>query len=342
MANNYEHIAQLSFLFHAMTCHCRCRHCKGRGGGGQWGGNPYQQVSYWDARAATAKIYDWHEQHHYGPFKLLLGAAEATGFPGSVELMRFHVQRFGRRYLVCNGMPMMSLAEVDTFMAAMYDAGARVCMTTFYGTRDFHDAFAGREGDFDFLLQIVSAAEKYGMNKQHNLFISRSTLPYLDEVSAMLLARPGRVYLQYRPIFNKPDVMTDPAERFHKKEFPAIAAKYQLTKFFPLQTRAEWIAHLHSDDFQDPTRDLRHLTPTILLNQESMAELHSLDAEQYLDLAMEREIAKRMATPTMRELSEMYGDSATDDDLLYTLCDLEYEWKYLYQQGHPDGTLFYL
>lgn len=341
--HKYDCVAQFSFLFHAKTCRCRCMHCKGRGGGGQWGPEEFETVSYKRARAAMEPIYAWYEALEEKPFRLLLGASEVADFEDTEKLMRLHTRVYGQAFAVCNGMDFMSPDELDAFFTRLYAAGARVCMTTFFGTEAFHDRFAGREGDFRYLLDVNRAAQKAGLNKLHILFLSRPNLPYLDELTELLTALPGKKQIQYRPIFNKPDAFTPEEDRLTRAEYAAAEARYHASIHWPLKTKAEWYDYILSGDYSDKTHDLSRLTPQVLLGGTTLRELEEMtDVESYLDAVVEKHTALRLGTPDMKTLCRLYGDPEPENDRMYTFCDLEYAWKAQYQAEHGGAPMFYL
>ena len=54
-----------------------------------------------------------------------------------------YVRYTGTNLLQCNGMGMKTTEEAEKWMPAAFDAGVRTVDTTFYGTEEAHDAFAG-------------------------------------------------------------------------------------------------------------------------------------------------------------------------------------------------------
>lgn len=333
--NKYENVAQLAFMFHAKTCACRCLHCKGTD-------LPEPEPVSYDAVLASMRgILDWYAALDPKPFKLLLGAQEVPDFEGSERLMAYHTKNYGKFFLVCNGMEFMAPPELDAFVGGMRSAGARICMTSFYGTRDFHDRFARRAGDFDYLLRINAAAEKYGLEKNHVLFLSPATLPYLDALTELLLARPGRKQLQYRPVFNRRGRLVDDSFRLTRAQLEAVREKFEPASFWELKTLPEWRDYLLSDRYLDTTHDYSCLSPQVTLDAAALAEIAAApDPEHYVDRLIRRHIRLRRDTPDMRRLCELYCRGG-DGELLYTFADLECEWKLRYSREHRKKELFY-
>ncbi|MDR2687790.1 MAG: hypothetical protein LBB75_08545, partial [Oscillospiraceae bacterium] len=72
----------------------------------------------------------------------------------------------GAGYLQINGIAMREPGELRAWLGGLRASGAHSVDTTFYGLEPAHDKFAGRRGDFQFLLQILPAARELGYQEQ--------------------------------------------------------------------------------------------------------------------------------------------------------------------------------
>ncbi len=343
MNHIYKNLKKINVGFVAYPCRCRCKHCKGRGGGGAGErlSLPENVVPYPVAKDVVQRLWDWKLDNGYKNIMITFGAADCEDFEGNFDMMRYVGNLYARYGGSFNGIRMRTPDEVDEFFRRVSESGYRTCYTTFYGTREFHDDFAGRKGDYDLMISAVRAIAKYGMQNYHVLFVSRSTLPYLDEISATLEAIPGDKVLSYRPILNKSDVLTPESERLHKAEFLALPEKYRQSDMYRLKTRAEWLEHIRSPKFKEDTKNYHLLNIGLDVGQMDLDEFYSTPVGTYLDKRIEAELLRRIRTPTMPELADMYGERDLDSDLMYDLFDIHMEWKYLYRRDHPGADLFY-
>ena len=338
----YKNLKKISVGFLASPCRCACMHCKGRGGGGA--GEKRENgavVPYPVARDVVMRFWDWKRRNNYKNLLITFGAADVEDFEGNFDMMRLVGELYARHGASFNGMRMRTPAELDDFFRSARAAGYTTCFTTFYGTREFHDRFANRAGDYDLMLNTVRAIAANGMKNVHTLFVSRSTLPYLDELSATLDAMPGEKELQYRPILNKSDVLTDESERLHRAEFEALPPRYRQSDHYRMKTRAEWLEHIQSPAFRELTKNYHLLDVTFDVGAMDLDRFYSVPVEEYLDEAIENEVRRRLDTPTMPQLARLYGGREADSDLMYDLFDLHMEWKYLYRREHPGVRLYY-
>ncbi len=253
----YKNLKKVSVGFVAFPCQCACKHCKGRGGGGAGEKLSTQQdiVPYSVAKDVVMRIWDWKQTHNYKNMMITFGAADCEDFEGNFDMMHLVGNLYARYGASFNGMRMRTPEELDEFFRKVSEAGYKTCYTTFYGTRDFHDWFAGRKGDYSLMINSVKAIAKHHMQNVHVLFVSRSTLPYLDEITEILESLPGEKQLTYRPILNKSDVLTPESERLHKAEFYALPEKYRCSDMYRLKTRAEWLEHIRSPKFKEETKN---------------------------------------------------------------------------------------
>lgn len=58
-----------------------------------------------------------------------------------------------------NGFKMRNDEELDALMTEISNLGVELLDFTIYGTREYHDRFAARQGDFDYVLRMIKAAK---------------------------------------------------------------------------------------------------------------------------------------------------------------------------------------
>lgn len=339
----YRNLVKLGIGFMGKPCESACMHCKGRGGGGAGEkrpvGNPRKPVSCHEAMRVAQRIDEWRKERGVD-LLITFGGADTPDYPGVFDEMRFVRRLYNRRGFACNGMAMRTRAELDEWFREAKEAGTKIVFTTFYGTREFHDWFAGRDGDFDLMIDTAKAIAHNGLYNCHTLFVSKSTTPYLAELSDILDALPGKKHLGYRPILNKMEVLTDESERYTRDEYLALPERYRKAHHYPMGTRREWRDHVLGDRFREDTRDER-LHTIIDVGDVDLEAFYARPVEAFLDEVIDAELAKRERTPTVRELAERYGDRRIDSELLFTLFDLHMEWMYLWRQEHPGFVPYY-
>lgn len=212
-------------------CRCLCRHClldsRYRATG----------VEYERGEALAARVFTEIKAER-PELSTLFYAGYCMDLPQIGRYIRFT----GNSFLQCNGMGMKSEREAEEWMRAAKDAGARLLDMTFYGVGGQHDAFAGRKGDFEYLLLLIGCAHRAGLDVEASVALTRTNMAQMPKLYALLGAHgveKTHVFLSHakgRGI----DLME---ERLTDADFERLCpqAKAHFSKI-PHKTEAEWIA----------------------------------------------------------------------------------------------------
>lgn len=90
------------------------------------------------------------------------------------------------RFLQLNGLRFRGRSETAELIRQIHEAGVESVDLTFYGTRAYHDKFAGRAGDFDFLLELLRAANEEGLDVYASLPVTKENIGETDELLELL------------------------------------------------------------------------------------------------------------------------------------------------------------
>ena len=102
-----------------------------------------------------------------------------------IEFSR-EIQSPSAKFLQLNGLRLREENETDKFVSELTEAGIELVDLTFYGLREYHDRFAGRAGDFDFLLRILQAAHRFGLAVHVSIPVTKENIAMMDELLTML------------------------------------------------------------------------------------------------------------------------------------------------------------
>ena len=102
----------------------------------------------------------------------------------------------GASFLQMNGFEFREAAELLSMMQRIREEGVKLIDLTFYGTEDYHDRFAGRKGDFRFILQMVSAAIQSDLPLHISIPLLRSNLDQMKKRKSKGSADRMQRYLQ--------------------------------------------------------------------------------------------------------------------------------------------------
>lgn len=228
-------------------------------------------------------------------------------------------------FLQLNGLRMRDEAETKSFIAMIIDVGIKEIDLTFYGTREYHDRFAGRRGDFDYLLRILNSARGQGLKVRISIPVHKENCGQADallrllgtdeNVSFFLPHSKGR-----GKNLNSLRLTTDDRDRLT----PVLTS--QLEKY---RSEGEWIQQIAKE-----TVESRSLI--LSLKPENIDLLESMTLEEIIEHLEDLDDRYYAAIPSVQELATRYGDPF-GKRLYRRSRDLYLEWQQKYLNDYkPD------
>ena len=229
-------------------------------------------------------------------------------------------------FLQMNGFRFREEKEYKALFQLLHALGENSVDFTFYGNREYHDAFAGRNGDYDQLLFMLNAAVEAGISAEISAPLFRSNLHMADELV--------KIWEQHQPSSLRFFLPHDKGrgkslswERLTKSEFTGLSEKVKAHfSRIPHMTEAEWIAKGQFDDYTDRSLTL-NLRPNEMERWESMT---ASDILAYLEKLDDQYLTQM---PSARRLASLYGNSSNDQ--LFRLRDLLLRWQQMYIWDNP-------
>lgn len=303
-----------------VPCGCRCRHCL-LSYDGTVPGAGYTRGKEIARRAAAESTV---------PFSYYIGFCMDT--PDLLDYIAFcqEIGSPGGSFLQMNGLRIRTAEETESLVREIREAGIQQIDCTFYGLPPYHDRFAGRPGDFDFLLSILRAAETAGLPVKCSLPITEENagqmealLPQLEayqpqEIRFFLPHSKGRGwYLEEQRLQASTLQKLPPWVQTH---MPTVRT----------QTEAMWIAE---GAFPAPTE--RYLT--LSLTKENLQKYENMPSSEMLRELEELDDAFYGAIPPTSELAALYGDPYGEK--LYRYRDLVLLWTKRFLRDHMPSHL---
>lgn len=197
------------------------------------------------------------------------------------------------------------------------------------GCDTVHDRWNGRRGDFAFQLGALRQAADLGLRLTERIFVTKSTLPALDELGAALDGLPSDSDRQYSLFFYRGLATRHENERLCEADRKMLAA--------PI--RAEADAHWHSErEWLDRARtendgpDAIHLK--LILADDNIDWVATASCDEIIGKLTDRAHAAYAALPSRQELREQWADET--GTLLYgTKADVESRCLDRYLAHHP-------
>ena len=243
--------------------------------------------------------------------------------PDLPEFLRFsrEYQGAAAKFLQMNGFAFRSDQELAELMRNIREAGVELIDLTFYGTEEYHDRFAGRKGDFRFLLRMLDQACKAGLDVRASVPMIRENLSQIPELYEILNAYPLRQCACFLP-HSKGRGRSLPEQRITKQEFEQLPERirnsFSRTKH---RTETEWLT---SDEISEPAE--RGLT--LVLTPENFEKYSRMSAAEILKELEEMDDRYLNEMPSVRELARMYGNP--ENQQLFRIRDLALIWQQRY------------
>ena len=301
-------------------CGCACRYCL-LGSCKEAGG-----VDYDRGKRLARRLIAWEKEGgafrmRYRPFYYVGYCAE---YPQLTDTIAFNRENGwdGARFLQCNGIAVRSREETDRFLRELKAAGVEQVDTTFYGARDFHDDFAARRGDYDFMLLFAARAAALGLRCEPTVPVMKGNLTQLPALLETLEAIPiGSVHC-FLPNHRGRGALME-AERITADDYRSLPERVKAAlNLSRHKTQAEWLA-----DGPLPECTGRHLV--VSLREDNIDMLERMSCEEIVAYVEKLDDDYYAAIPSLNELAAMYGDDTNRK--LYQVRDLYWMWQRRYR-----------
>lgn len=307
-----------------VPCSCRCRYCLL-----SYGGRPVG-VDYRRGRRFTERFFGELEA-----VRPDLGRTFYIGYsmdtPELSDYIRFcrDIGSPAGEFLQLNGLRLRDERETERFAGELSGLGIRSVDLTFYGLRESHDRFAGRAGDFDFLLRLARAVTEEGIELQVSLPILRDNRGEAAELLEELSQFPVRRFFAFLP-HCKGRGWSLRDQRLTKREYEALPETVRdcFSRKVEYRSEGEW---LQNPNVPEP----ESRTLTLSLTPDNIDRLEGMGAREILEKLEDMDERYYAAMPRPVELASQYGDPA--GERMYRLRDLLLEYRQRHYRRYGAG-----
>lgn len=302
-----------------VPCYCACRHCL-------LSSKHYATgIDYSRGEKLAKRFYDWLKIHR----PEISGMYYIGYCMDTPELTRWI--RFNKHYnpwfnfLQFNGLNYRTSTDLTKLLRDVMGAGIEMIDLTFFGLASYHDRFAGRKGDFQWLLQILDAASAEGLAINGSICLTKENIDQIPELIQLLRVSGLKKYILFLP-HSKGRGKHLKHLRLTAEELNALPEDI-LLHFMktPHLTQEQWLS---KDSL--PLLEKRNLT--LSLTPDNIEMLEGMTPEEMLEYIERKDDLYYHATPTAEELAQMYGDPSSHQ--LYRYRDLLLQWQQEYWQAH--------
>ena len=303
-----------------VPCHNRCRYCLLSWDGKLPGADYDRSASY------ARRFHRWLREHRPDlSFQFYFGfSMEHPRLTDAIDFMS-SIGSAGGQFLQLDGLAFRNEGDTAAFLSDAKSHGIQAVNLTFYGTREYHDRFAGRRGDFDYLMTILRTALSLGLDVSVGVPLTRENAPQAEELLRLLLDA-GISPRFFVPHAEGRGASLDPI-RLRQRDLDALPQvvrdRFNARMYRP---ESQWI---HTDDLPVPEKRML----TVSLTPENVDFFEALPFDETIRYLEGLDEAWYGALPPVRELMERYADP--DSDCLYSFRDLCLHCQRRYFMDHP-------
>ena len=278
-----------------VPCGCRCRHCLLRYDGNTIG------VGYERGKDLARRLAA------ESPIQFFYYIGFCMDTPMLFDHIAFcrEIGSPGGRFLQMNGFRERPYDEIEGLMEQIKSSGVELIDLTFYGLPEYHDAFAGRRGDFRLLTEMLKAANSARLPVEISAPITEDNAGQFqhlldilseyktDSINLYLPHAKGRGWFLEEKRLKKSTLEQLP---------PSVRSLMLKVK---TQSEAQWLSE---DEFPEPDR--RHLT--LSLTPDNFERYNGISAEEIIGELETLDDTFYAAIPPAAELTKLYGDPSGD------------------------------
>lgn len=303
-----------------VPCCNRCRYCLL-----SWDGK-VRGVDYERSAAYAKCFYHWLKENRPElSFAFYYGySMEHPKLPETVDFLR-EIGSPGGKFLQFDGMEFRKEEEIRKLLTDLKIHGIELIDLTFYGTREYHDRFAARQGDFDYLLAILQTANEIGLVVNAGIALNQENAHQAGELLTQLKQHRLNRIFAFVPHGEGRGETLEPV-RFRQNNYDAlpdtVKAIFNRRKFRP---EGEWIAE---GDYAVPEKRVL----TLGLTPENVEFFEKLDFADTISYLEKLDDDYYSAIPSLENLARLYGDIRGDK--FYSERDLYLKYQRRFIREH--------
>ena len=302
-----------------VPCANRCRYCLLSYNGKESG------VDYKRSERYAKRFYEWLQENR-PELSFLFGFGYSMEHPSLLSAIEF-CQSIGSatgEFLQFDGMKFRTDSELETLLRQLNNRGIKLIDLTFYGTKEYHDRFAARSGDYQLMIRTLAMANKIGLNVSVSIPVTHENADQIDALITQLNQHRIQRIACFIPHGEGRGRLLEPVRLSVEdcgKLSDNVRSRINWNRF---KTEREWLR----DGFSPVSR--RVLTVTLtpenvdffegLSFEETIVYLEKLDDDYYSSI------------PTIEELAGIYGNP--NGNHYYSARDLYLSYQRRYIADH--------
>ncbi len=299
-----------------IPCACRCRYCL-LAYNGQTSGVEYERsVRFADAFRTYIK-------QNRPELDFLFYYGYSMEHPNLAETLDYFnsYHSVNGKFLQFNGMEFRDLEHIKSLMRDLRLHGVETIDLTFYGIKDYHDKFAVRRGDFDYLMQIMNCAISYGIHVRSGITLTNENVNQIERLIEQI-SKSSSIRLFIPHSEGRGKNLENIRFTQDSLELLSTETKKLLDRSF-FKTEKEWISS-GLDEYENRVLNLS-------LTKENLALFENMPFDRIIEYLEKLDDDYYGIFPNMRDLVDTYY---TGSDKFFSKRDLIYKYQKQYIAGN--------
>lgn len=309
-----------------VPCECHCRYCLL-----SWQ-NKLLGIDYKRSESYAKRFYDWIKTNNLDlDFMYYFGySMEHPNLLDAIDFMK-STESAGGEFLQFNGLKFRTKDELKELIQNIIKHGIKKIDLTFYGTKEYHDKFAGRVGDYDYLILILETANEMNLQVDIGIALNHENANQIEGlIKELEKYKIDRIYLFVPHAEGRGHALD--SIRFNEEDYKSLgdkSKKYLNTKIF--KSEAEW---LKNNEFNT----LENRVLTIVLTPENIEMFEKMSFEDTIKYIEKLDDEYFMVMPSLEELARLYGDP--NNMAYYSQRDLYLKYQRQYIKDHQLNLIY--
>jgi hypothetical protein len=311
------------------VCQNHCWHC-------QAGKRKTASISFARVAAQIRRFDKWARQTGRDGLRVTnwIGYTFETDLPTLKETRSLaDLCGWGFNLILLGGLRDRDESELRPWLAERRDAGFTSVVASFMGYGELHDHWNGRHGDFERLLKTQRIAASLDMELEQRIFLTRESLPMLEQLLDTLDELPGKVRVrEIYPLFYSG--LARHWEKFRMTAEEIDKLPYRIKNLFRSdycnwRMECEWMEAVRAEENASDKVSLN-----LLLDGNNIDAIESASCQQVYDDLEQRTLAAYAAIPSRAELCEQFGNKLNHAVYMFRK-DIETKWLDEYLRFYP-------
>lgn len=221
-------------------------------------------------------------------------------------------------FLQFNGIKFRNENALAEMLKTVKSSGVKLIDLTFYGLKDYHDKFAARRGDFEYLLLTWRKAVEIGLGVEISVPVTKENIEDLSELLNVLKSLPSQGIRFFLP-HSKGRGAALENSRITKADLAALPQSIkELFAKTEIKTEAEWI---REGGFKQP----ENRTLVLSLTGENIERMENTPFDKIIEELESLDDDYYSKIPPIEQLARLVGDEKSEK--LYRFRDLYLKWQ---------------